>query len=134
MNIFCMKILWKFLGVITNWTIFRGHFNAFYVHFLMSKYRMWVFFEVAKYSNIFMGSSKCLIFFGANGRCWGPRLRMRKNESTPPPPPPRIPSSYYSGEVTLMAFAKYQHVPTSYWLFHLYFQGNSYRRARKILV
>ena len=35
-----MKILWIFLGVIANWTIFRGHLYAFYGLFLRSRYRM----------------------------------------------------------------------------------------------
>ena len=29
-----VKILWIIFGVITNWTIFRGHFYAFYGLFL----------------------------------------------------------------------------------------------------
>ena len=42
MNIFGgMKILWIFFGGSSqNWTIFRGHFYAFYDLFLRSRYRM----------------------------------------------------------------------------------------------
>ena len=56
-----MKILWIFFfflgggggGVITNWTIFSGYFNAFYGLFIRSRYRIGIFFWVAKISNIF---------------------------------------------------------------------------------
>ena len=48
MNIFAgMKILWIFLGVITNSTIFRGHFYAFKGLSLRSRYRMGVFIWAA---------------------------------------------------------------------------------------
>ena len=39
--------------VITNWTIFRGHFYAFKDLFLRLRYRMGDIFWVAKISNIF---------------------------------------------------------------------------------
>ena len=53
-NIFWgVKILWIFFGVITNWTIFRGHFYAFYGLFLRSRHRMGIFLGVSKTSNIF---------------------------------------------------------------------------------
>ena len=55
--------------VITNWTIFRGHFYAFKDLFLRLRYRMGIFLGVAKISNIF-GCLKLLIFFRVNGRCW----------------------------------------------------------------
>ena len=61
-----MKILWIFLGFITKLDcIFRGHFYAFKgIFFLRSRYRMGGFFGVGKISNIFLGCSKFLIFFG----------------------------------------------------------------------
>ena len=48
-----VKIWGYFLGVITYWTIFRGHFYAFYGLFLRSRHRMGIFFGVSKTSNIF---------------------------------------------------------------------------------
>ena len=59
-----MKILWIFLGVITNWTMSRGHFYAFYGLFLRSRHRMGIFLGVSKTSNIFLGCLKFLIFLG----------------------------------------------------------------------
>ena len=55
MNIFWgMKILWIFIwGSSQNWTIFIGHFYAFYGLFLRSMYTMGDIFWVAKISNIF---------------------------------------------------------------------------------
>ena len=38
--------------------------------FFRSRYKIWIFFGVAKISNIFLGCLKFLIFFGVNGRCW----------------------------------------------------------------
>ena len=43
-------------GSSQNKTIFRGHFYAFLGLFLRSRYRMGVFWGVAKISNIFGGS------------------------------------------------------------------------------
>ena len=43
-----------FLGVITNWTIFRGHFYAFCGLFLRSRHRMGIFFGGSKTSNTFL--------------------------------------------------------------------------------
>ena len=66
-----MNIFWGyedfvdiFFGSSQNWTIFRGHFYAFYSLFLRSRYRMRDIFWVAKISNIFLGCLKFLIFFG----------------------------------------------------------------------
>ena len=42
------------------------HFRVF----LRSRYRIGIFFGVAKISNIFLGCLKFLIFFEVNGRCW----------------------------------------------------------------
>ena len=42
----------------------------FRVFFLRSRYRIGIFYGVAKISNIFLGCLKFLIFFGVNGRCW----------------------------------------------------------------
>ena len=53
-----------FLGSSQNWTIFRGHFYAFYGLFLRSSYRIGDIFWVAKISNICLGCLKFLIFFG----------------------------------------------------------------------
>ena len=41
-------------GQAQNWTIFRGHFYAFYGLFLISRYRMGDIFWVAIISNIFV--------------------------------------------------------------------------------
>ena len=75
MNIFGgMKFLWiYFWGSSQNWTIFRGHFCAFYGLFLRSRYRIRICFWVAKISNIFWGVEIPDIFLrggGVNGRCW----------------------------------------------------------------
>ena len=67
----CVKILWIFFfwggGVITKLGLFEGHFYAFQGLFLRSRYRIGIFFGVAKISNIFLGCLKFLIFF------WGER-------------------------------------------------------------
>ena len=42
-----------FGGSSQNWTIFRGHFYAFFGLFLRSRYKMGDIFWVAKISNIF---------------------------------------------------------------------------------
>ena len=53
-----------FLGSSQNWTLFRGHFYAFYGLFLRSRYRMRdAYFWVAKISNIFLGCLKFLKYF-----------------------------------------------------------------------
>ena len=39
-----------------------------------------VFLGVAKFSNIFLGCLKFLIFFGVKGRCWARAYIWRKNE------------------------------------------------------
>ena len=72
-----MNIFWGyedfadiFGGSSQIWTVFRGHFYAFYGLFIRSRYRMVDIFWVAKMSNIFLGCLKFLIFFGVNGRCW----------------------------------------------------------------
>ena len=41
-----------FLGSSQNWTIFRGHFYAFYGLFFRSRHRMGILFWVTKISNI----------------------------------------------------------------------------------
>ena len=41
------------MGSSQNWTIFRGHIYAFKGLLLRSRYRMGIFFGVAKISNIF---------------------------------------------------------------------------------
>ena len=58
----------------------------FRVFFLRSRYRIGIFFGVAKISNIFLGCLKFLIFLGVNGRCWVRAYICGKNKSTPPPP------------------------------------------------
>ena len=45
-----------FLGSSQNWTILRGHFYAFKGLFLRSRYRMGVFFGVAKIQIFFWGA------------------------------------------------------------------------------
>ena len=62
-----MNIFW---GSSQKWTIFSGHFYAF--------------FWVAKISNIFSGSLKFLIFFGGERQMLGPSLRMQKKMRVPP--------------------------------------------------
>ena len=52
-----------FLGFITNWTIFRGHFYAFKGLFLRSRYRMGDIFRLLNF-NIFLWCLKFLISFG----------------------------------------------------------------------
>ena len=46
-----------------NWTISRGNFYAIKGLFLRPRYRMGIFFWVAKISNIFLRCLKSLIFF-----------------------------------------------------------------------
>ena len=53
--------------------------------FLRSRYRIGIFFGVAKISNMFLGCLKFLIFFGVNGRCWVRAYVYGKNEYPPPP-------------------------------------------------
>ena len=72
-----------FLGLSQNWTIFRGHFYAFYGLFLRSWYRMGIFFWVSKASNIFRGAWNSWYFWGMKGRCWVRAYVWRKNESSP---------------------------------------------------
>ena len=43
-----------FLESSQNWNILGGHFYTFYALFLRSKYRMGLFWGVAKISNIFV--------------------------------------------------------------------------------
>ena len=56
--------------VITNWTIFRGHFYAFKDLFLRLRYRTGDIFAGLLKFQIFFGCLKLLIFFRVNGRCW----------------------------------------------------------------
>ena len=64
-----MNIFWgredfvDFLGFITNWTIFRGHFYACKGLFLRSRYRMGDIFWLLNF-NIFLWCLKFLISFG----------------------------------------------------------------------
>ena len=58
-----------------NWTIFRGHFYAFYGLFLRSRYRIGDTFWSCKNLKYFLrggGGLKFLIFWRweVNGRCW----------------------------------------------------------------
>ena len=57
----------------------------FRVFFLRSRYRIGIFFGVAKISNIFLGCLKFLIFLGVNGRCWV-RAYICEKIRVPPPP------------------------------------------------
>ena len=68
-----------FWGMKILWIIFWGHHKIGLVwgsflcnlgSFLRPRYRIGIFFWVAKISNIFLGCLKFLIFFGVNGRCW----------------------------------------------------------------
>ena len=57
--------------VITNWTIFRGHFYVFKDLFLRLRiYRMGDIFWGCLNFKYFFGCLKSLIFFRVNGRCW----------------------------------------------------------------
>ena len=56
-----------FGGLSQNKTIFRGHFYAFLGLFLRSRYRMGVFWGVAKISNIFWGSCEIPVVFFLGG-------------------------------------------------------------------
>ena len=56
-----------FLGSSQNWASLRVISMQFRVFFLRSRYRIGIFFGVAKISNIFLGCLKFLIFF------WGER-------------------------------------------------------------
>ena len=49
-----MKILWIFFGSSQKRTSFMGYFFAFKGLFLRSKYRMGIFFGVAKISNFLL--------------------------------------------------------------------------------
>ena len=81
-----MDVFW---GTSQNWTIFRGHFYAFFGSFFKVKVQNGVYFGVAKISNIF-GVLEIPVFFcfffvfflffkfffvffwggGVIGRCW----------------------------------------------------------------
>ena len=58
----------KYIGVITNWTIFMGHIYTFWGCFLSSRYKMGIFRGSLKF-HIFLGGGGggggvvCLIFF-----------------------------------------------------------------------
>ena len=59
-----MRILWIFfLGSLQNWASLRVISMQFRV-FLRARYRIGIFFWVAKISTIFLGCLKFLIFFG----------------------------------------------------------------------
>ena len=62
-----------FLGSSQNWTIFRGHFYAFYGLFLRSRYKMGVFFGSLKLQ-FFGGVFEIPDIFLVNGRCDQPRF------------------------------------------------------------
>ena len=64
MNIFfgCEDFVDIFWGSSKNWTIFWGHFYAFYGFFLRSRYRMGDIFGLLKFK-YFLGCLKFLIFF-----------------------------------------------------------------------
>ena len=57
------------------------HFRVF---FSRSRYKIGIFFWVAKISNIFWGCLKFLIFFFGERLMLGPSLRMRKKLEYPP--------------------------------------------------
>ena len=51
--------------------------------FLWSRYRIGIFFRVAKISNIFWGFLEIPDIFGVNGRCWVQAYVYGKKLSTP---------------------------------------------------
>ena len=59
-----MKILWIFLGGHHKIGLVLGSFLCNLGSFLRSRYRIGIFFWVAKISNIFWGCLKFLIFLG----------------------------------------------------------------------
>ena len=66
----CEDFVDIFLGSSQNWTIFKGHFYAFYGLFLRSRYRMGLFLGFLKLK-IFFGVLEIPdIFFVVKGRCW----------------------------------------------------------------
>ena len=60
-----------FGGVITNWTIFRGHFQCILGSFQKVKVRMENIFLVAKTSNIYLGCLKFMTIFFLFFFFWG---------------------------------------------------------------
>ena len=62
-----------------------------------------------KFSNIFLGCLKFLIFLGAKGRCWARVHVCRKIGSTPPPPPPGAHLQGPKSVKTCMAFTGVSH-------------------------
>ena len=52
--------------------------------FLRSKYRIGIFFGVAKIPKFFRGAWNSWYFLGSNGRCWVRAYVCGKNKSTPP--------------------------------------------------
>ena len=56
----------------------------FRVFFLRSRYRIGIFFWVAKISNIFLGCLKFMILFWGVQKMLGPSLRIRKKLEYPP--------------------------------------------------
>ena len=77
--------IWRFCGYSFG-TIFRGRSYAFKGLFLKSKYRMGVFFFVAKISNIFFGCLKYLIFFIGWLVDAGPQPTYAEKKIWVPPP------------------------------------------------
>ena len=77
-----MMILWIFFGGSSqNWTIFRGHFYAFF--FLRPRYIMGDIFGGCYNFNYFV-VLEIPDIFGVNGRCWTRAYVWRKTESTAP--------------------------------------------------
>ena len=80
-----MKILWIFLGVITNWIGLWVIFMHFRFFLLKSMYNMGIFFGLLKFQIFFWGMPDIpYIFLGVNSRCSAQAYVWRKNESTPP--------------------------------------------------
>ena len=78
------------LGMKILWIIFWGHhkiglyLEVISIYFKVFSYgqgtELGIFFWVAKFSNIFWGCLKFLIFFLGEGQMLGPSLRMQKKK------------------------------------------------------
>ena len=75
-----------FLGGHHKIGLVWGSFLCILGSFLRSRYRIGIFFGVAKIPNIFGGSWNSWYFLGVNGRCWVRAYVCGKKLEYPPPP------------------------------------------------
>ena len=96
-----MKILWIFFGGHHKIGLVWGSFLCNLGSFLRSRYRIGIFFLVAKSSNIFFGVLEIPYILLVNGRCWVRAYECRKKLEYPPPPGDR-PKVHRMSEIQLI--------------------------------